>query len=566
MTHFDRYKITQALDSGGMATVYLAEDRVLHRKVALKMVHPHLLRNKETAWRFTNEARAVAALAHENIIKVYDYGEEEDKRYLVMEYVDGFTLRDLLEAHPWLPNLVLLELAHQILAALAVAHANGIYHRDIKPGNIMIDRSGCVRVMDFGIAYLVRQESITMTGTLVGSPSYISPEQAEAKAISGKTDIFSLGTLLYRSATGKMPFEGDTPHAIIRGIMFDDPVCPDQLNPTLLHWSSDLIVRFLTKDTEQRPDAVEGMKQIEQLCAENGVRLGKQRLIRFLQDPQGCIEGERDELFHTYRHRAGELFRRKKVVSALKSLNQAKVFGVLSPEDHKWVAALGRQNFLRKAALVTGIVAVISTIGVGGFMAFRTMNSFLASTGNLSSRAETTIHPDSIPQLIEAPSEQLKPRPEASDSSLSVPAVQLNQSGPSPASPRREQSARTKPSGRANAEKPVSTANRRPPSPQQTAKDTTAPSSERVGYLLIRTNPPWATVIVDGIEVGNTGVLQPLAVQAGSHALLLRKEGFQDVRTALTIEPGDTLVRRIRLSELRPPNAAPTGKNATSPY
>ncbi|MEO7425613.1 MAG: serine/threonine-protein kinase, partial [Fibrobacteria bacterium] len=178
-----RYTILEEIASGGTATVYLAEDTVLRRKVALKKLHPHLHSHPLTVRRFEKEAVAVASLSHGNIIKVYDYGSEEKTLFLAMEYVDGVSLDGLLQSIPnGMPSLTALSVFHQLLEGLNAAHANGIYHRDIKPSNILVDRKGCVRIADFGIAFLSKETSITKTGSYLGTPGYSAPEQAQGLA------------------------------------------------------------------------------------------------------------------------------------------------------------------------------------------------------------------------------------------------------------------------------------------------------------------------------------------------------------------------------------------------
>ena len=193
-----------------MATVYLAEDTFLHRDVAIKKIHPHLLERPEAIKRFNNEAKIIASLSHENIVTVYDYGETDRERYLVMEYIDGHTLVEVIEYYGILPNIVLINILIQVLSGLKAAHSKGIYHRDVKPDNVMIDRNGCAHIMDFGIARTLQPTGLTDTGMLIGTPEYMSPEQAVGEPIDNRTDIYSLGVILFELATGRVPFKGDT--------------------------------------------------------------------------------------------------------------------------------------------------------------------------------------------------------------------------------------------------------------------------------------------------------------------------------------------------------------------
>lgn len=532
MSALDRYRILHEIDAGGMATVFLAEDTVLHRRVALKMVHPHLLHRPETIKRFHNEARAVATLSHENIVKVFDYGEEEDKHYLVMEYIDGVTLSEFIGNHAPLPNLVLLELVCQILAGLGAAHEKGVYHRDVKPGNIMVDRYGCVRIMDFGIAYLVSHESITMTGTFVGSPNYISPEQAEGKSITGKTDVFSLGSLAYQCATGQLPFDAENPHAIIRAIVNDRPDPPHGINGRLLHSISDFIAACLTKDDGGRPDAGECLERIEALCREDHLELGRRRLVRFMEEPDRYRREEAQELFNAYRRCAREQFKRRRMVGALKKLGQARAFGALPAADERWAASLGRRMRLRWAAVAAGLGLSIAALVVGAIHGSR------QGEGNPS---EVVPHRSRTASVADS---------SASQTNRSAGAAVAGAEDSAGTAVEDTAAAMLAQRGRRN-DRLV----RPDPAPERGAARTPAPAALRPrdrkgggkGYLSIRTKPSWVTIVIDGIEAGNTARPSALPLKAGRHELVLRKEGFIDLRETIMVAPGDTVHRKIRM-------------------
>jgi len=267
MEQTDRYKIIREIGAGGMAQVFLAQDTRLNREVALKKVHKHLKNQSHTIKRFEKEAQVIAKLSHPNIIKLFDYGiDEDDSQYLVMEYIEGKTLTEIIAENRPFSNTVLLSLMSQILAGLSAAHAKGIYHRDIKPANIMVDSLGVVKIMDFGVAYLVDQDSLTMTGTFVGSPNYISPEQARGDQLTEKTDVFSVGTLMYEYATGICPFTGENVHAAILSIIESDPVSIQNFKAKIATEVEKLILRCLTKVVEDRPTANEMLVEIESFC------------------------------------------------------------------------------------------------------------------------------------------------------------------------------------------------------------------------------------------------------------------------------------------------------------
>lgn len=248
MSGTDRYTILEEIASGSTATVYLAHDTVLRRKVALKKLHPHLHNHAEMVKRFAKEAVAIAALSHVNIIKVFEYGKEERNLYLAMEFIDGMNLEAMLEKGGGsLPCLAALSMFRQLLEGLGAAHARGIYHRDIKPSNVLVDREGCVRIADFGIAFLSEETSFTRTGSYLGTPGYSAPEQADGLAVTGKTDIFAMGILFYRCLSGRLPFQGETPHAALRAVMEKTPARLSAITPRVLPGCQELIESMLAK-------------------------------------------------------------------------------------------------------------------------------------------------------------------------------------------------------------------------------------------------------------------------------------------------------------------------------
>jgi serine/threonine-protein kinase len=516
-----------------MATVFLAEDTVLNRRVALKMVHPHLLHRPETVKRFHNEAYAVATLSHDNIVKVFDYGEEEDRRYLVMEYVDGVTLADMIADHAPMPNLILLELVCQILSGLSAAHEKGVCHRDIKPGNVMVDRYGCVRIMDFGIAYLASSEQITMTGTFVGSPNHISPEQGEGRQITGKTDVFSLGTLAYQCATGRLPFDAENPHAIIHRIVNVQPAPAHKHNERLLLPISDFIATCLIKDDRIRPDAEGCLDLIRKMCDEDHLELGRRRLVRFMEEPAAYRLDEERELSELYKKRAREEMGQNRAVSALKKLNQAKAFAPLSPADQRWAASLGRRAWMWRA--VAGV-----TLGLGLLVSLILVLLSLPTLGDKPSSSKQPPPAVSLPPVIPASRQGRRITRPDND----IPATGETAVGDMPDDVADTTGTNDRKSIRPGAQATSSgIASTHTPSPGTTAS---APTRGK-GYLCVRTRPSWVTIVIDGIEAGNTAKSSLIALTPGTHRLGLVKQGFADYHDSFTVTTGDTIYRRIRM-------------------
>lgn len=228
------FRVLGKLGAGGMAAVYRAHEAALDRVVALKVIHPHLAQQPEIVARFEREARAAAQLTHPNIVQIYMVGEEGDLPFFSMEYVNGKTLQSVIETEGFLTARRAVPILRQAAEALAAAHEAGIVHRDIKPSNILLDSAGRVKVTDFGIAQVATESRLTQTGMLLGTPGYISPEQCLGEPLDARTDIYALGVTMYETLAGHMPFQADTPAALVLKIIDPDPQPLGVANPTVL--------------------------------------------------------------------------------------------------------------------------------------------------------------------------------------------------------------------------------------------------------------------------------------------------------------------------------------------
>jgi serine/threonine-protein kinase len=262
-----RYELDGVVGRGGMAEVYRARDIRLDRIVAVKTLREDLARDQTFQARFRREAQSAASLNHPSIVAVYDTGEDNTGGshipYIVMEYVDGRTLRDLLrEDRRLLPERA-LEITDGVLRALDYSHRNGIVHRDIKPGNVMLTRGGQVKVMDFGIARAVSDAQATMTQTaqVIGTAQYLSPEQARGERVDARSDLYSTGCLLYELLTGRPPFLGDSPVAIAYQHVRENPVPPSRVDPEVPQWADAIVLRAMAKDPRDRYQSAAEMRQ-----------------------------------------------------------------------------------------------------------------------------------------------------------------------------------------------------------------------------------------------------------------------------------------------------------------
>src|SRR5579862_8087966 len=209
-----RYRLEARIGSGGMSTVYRATDETLQRQVAIKLMHREIASDSDQLERFRREARAVAQLSHPHIVGVIDYGEDDGRPYIVFEYVQGETLKERIRRNGCLPITEAVAYAIEIARALGIAHARYIVHRDVKPQNVLIDEEGSAKVTDFGIARTLEEEGLTADGRVIGTTDYVAPEQALGQPVTGQSDLYSLGVVLYEMLTGEVPFKADTQVAV----------------------------------------------------------------------------------------------------------------------------------------------------------------------------------------------------------------------------------------------------------------------------------------------------------------------------------------------------------------
>jgi len=255
-----RYLIKEKVGAGGMSEVYLADDLSLVRPVAVKVLHPEFARDPGYIQRFRYEAQAAANLNHPNIVNVYDWGSEGDAYYIVMEYVEGRELKDLLREQGRFTPERAAEVAAEIAAALQLAHRRNLVHRDIKPQNVIITPTGQVKVMDFGIARAASGTGMTQTGVVMGTAQYIAPEQAQGLSVDGRADIYSLGIVLYEMLTGRVPFDDENPLAVAYRQVRDDPVPPSALVPGISPAMEAIVMKALAKNPANRYQTAQELK------------------------------------------------------------------------------------------------------------------------------------------------------------------------------------------------------------------------------------------------------------------------------------------------------------------
>lgn len=351
--HIGRYRILEQLGQGGMSVVYKGLDTTLDREVAVKVLHPHLAGRLESRKRLEREAKAVARLHHPNILEVFDYSAESgNEAFLVTEFIRGQTLREFINDEALQPPEVAAMVMHELSSALAHAHEAGILHRDLKPENVMVREDGVLKLMDFGIAKILdRDEKMTMTGALVGSPAHMAPEIIEGEEAGAEADVFSLGTMLYLFATGKLPFSAPNTTATLKKILdcvYDDP---RQVVPTVSDELSEIIAGCLQRQPSARyPNASKLRDALAEYLNSIGLTRPHEELTKFFLDPRGYRKELTPRITASLLGRAESLIAEKRSAKAMSALNQVLAH---EPSNSRANELLGqmRSRKLREARL-----------------------------------------------------------------------------------------------------------------------------------------------------------------------------------------------------------------------
>ncbi len=323
--HIGRYRILEQLGQGGMSVVYKGLDTTLDREVAVKVLHPHLAGRVESRKRLEREAKAVARLHHPNILEVFDYsGESAADAFLVTEYIRGQTLRQFITEEALSPPEIAAMVVHELASALAHAHEAGILHRDLKPENVMVRDDGLLKLMDFGIAKILdRDEKMTMTGALVGSPAHMAPEIIEGEEAGAEADVFSLGTMLYLFATGKLPFIAPNTTATLKRILdcvYDDP---RQVVPTVSDELAEIIGNCLQRQPANRFSTAAKLRDaLADYLATVGLTRPHEELTKFFLEPRGYRKELTPRITSALLAQAEKSIAEKKSAKAMSALNQ----------------------------------------------------------------------------------------------------------------------------------------------------------------------------------------------------------------------------------------------------
>ncbi len=367
----EKYKIEREIGQGGMAVVYSALDTRLKRQVALKILHPHLMRQEEAVKRFQREAVTVAKLHHPNIIEIYDYsGENSAYRYIVTELIDGMTLAAFLDRHDNLPCELVACVSRELCLALDHAHQQGIVHRDLKPENVMIRQDGKIKLMDFGIARAIEGATMTMTGSILGSPAFMSPEHVGGKDIDFRSDLFSLGGILYFLTTGELPFAGRNPHEFLKKIVEGDYIPAQELNPTVSNEFDAILNRLLQVDPADRYQSVQELLQdLDRVIQRTGIDNPTQEVHKLFQKPEQYLKQFTENLVESLERQAARYLKRKPAL-AMQIYNRLLAYRPDHAEATRQIELIlsrqQRQERVKRWILAGAILVFIATLGRWG--------------------------------------------------------------------------------------------------------------------------------------------------------------------------------------------------------
>lgn len=499
-----RYVIVEEIGQGAMGVVYKAVDPLIDRTVAIKTINLDLSKEELANFekRFQREVQSAGKLNHPNIVTVYDVGRTEGVAYMAMEFLEGKELREILDSGVVLPVEKVVHIATQVAEGLGFAHEHGIVHRDVKPSNVMVLKNGLVKITDFGIAQM-SSATRTISGMVMGSPKYMSPEQVVGQAVDGRSDIFSLGVMLYEMLTGKTPFAGDNISAIMYQILNDEPIPPKTFNQGIPEAVNFIVLKALAKHPDKRyQNAKEMARDLKR--------------YKTLELPAPGDEPKQPEPMERRRLARDNLGDATQIIPSLVMDDQAMLPASGAASQESWWAGLTFQRFLLYAAIPAMIItfAVVVTLSklrqaqpVSGAIAPSVASQPLPDT---ATQAVLTQPPQASPAQPETPKAAQKPIPDKITDKAADKAKAKSE---------KIKLANTGPAKKADE----------PPKPA-------AAGESQVTFAV----SPWGEVFVDGKRQGVSPPLRDLKLSAGKHTILIVNETFKPYSQTIELAPDST--------------------------
>jgi len=512
------YQILNTIATGGTAVLYKAIQTSLDRPVVIKRLHSHLTSDPNFTRRFEIEAKAAASLDHENIVRIIDFGSSNNNYFIVMEYIDGISLKKLIQQKGRLGEELTLLIAHEICMGLDHAHQRGIIHRDIKPANIMITRDGHVKITDFGLAKLhENQTQQTVASTLLGTPLYMSPEQAIGDTIDNRSDLFSLGTICYEMITGTQPFKGENYASVIQNIINGHVPSPSKICKEISSRAEFIIMKALSKEPSKRyRTAMEMAREIESYLGQEKIISVKDRLRRIMNG-EDAVEDETPLAAPQGKSKVARSISAFTTVS----LAAAIVFTLLFyPERVEKVKSR-----------ISAVMKPDPQAASGHYSAAMQDNPFsrISSTGNISAEVEMRPLP---PEL-------------QNDSIVGAPGSVNGDTAATDSLPGQTGGNEELVQSAAN---PVSTDATGSEEDKKTKEESSRPVPAN-GLIEIRVDPP-ADIIIDGRTRTFSSSLGPLELPRGAHEVVCRRDGYKEYRETVHIKKGELSRRNIILQRI----------------
>jgi tRNA A-37 threonylcarbamoyl transferase component Bud32 len=531
------YQVLNTIATGGTAVLYKAIQTSLDRPVVIKRLHAHLISDPNFTRRFQLEAKAAASLDHENIVRIIDFGSANDNYYIVMEFIDGSSLKDILGTRPILGEELTLLIAREICMGLDHAHQHGIIHRDIKPANIMITNEGQVKITDFGLAKLHQsQTQQTVSSTLLGTPLYMSPEQAIGDSVDGRSDLFSLGTICYEAMTGTQPFLGDNYAAVIQSIINGNIPPPSRIRKEISPEAETLVMKALAHEPGKRfRTAGEMARAIE-------LHLGQERILTVRERLKRLVAGGGDVGDPAALSPENPRRRRRRALPA--GIAVVSIAGLLlafnfasdrSPGVRSWLEALRRPH----------PVAPPEHVLIGGQGEAAPGVSMTPLDERTPTAAETSVDTTAA-AAVNGASDSARPSADSAAAAATPGREAVRQPAEEMPPPPKENPAVAEkltppdvwPHAPATAETPARAPAKEP---------ATAPEAN--GYIRISVDPP-SEILIDGRTRTVGDQLTMLELAAGAHEVVCRLEGYKDYVEKIVIKRGELSRRNVVLEAI----------------
>jgi serine/threonine protein kinase len=519
-----KYEICKTLATGGTAVLYKAIQTSLDRPVVIKKLHSHLISDPNFTRRFQLEAKSAASLDHENIVRIIDFGCSEGNYYIVMEYIDGPSLKDVLSSRRILGEELALLIAREICMGLDHAHQHGIIHRDIKPANIMITSEGQVKITDFGLAKLNQsQTQQTVASTLLGTPLYMSPEQAIGESIDGRSDLFSLGTICYEAMTGTQPFFGDNYAVVIHNIINGSVPPPSRIRRDISPEADALVMKALHRDPTKRFRSA-----LEMACAIESL-LGQEKILSARERIKRLAIGEDDATTASKRPSRIRPRRRSRVPLSLAAAGVAAAIAVIALNPHGISNIASALKAIRESHPVPPPSELV-----------------MAEQGEPMNGVSMTILDEPSPVAQTAPDTAAPPLEAARDTGIILENSTGRLELPDAEAARKEalEKAQSIKDLDPPAAKPVE-----PPTVPAAQPEKPRDEAPAAGYLDVTVDPP-ADISIDGRFRTFGEHISMIELPVGTHELSCRAEGRRDYVEAVQIKRGELSRRRITLEQL----------------